>query len=57
MIKQRENETRAAYLMRVAAEYISNCPDGEIDYDETTCDGYCLSEELATMAKNMPEKE
>ena len=46
MINQHENETRAAYIMRVAAQYIRNTPEFTIDYDETTCDGYCLADEL-----------
>ena len=57
MIKQRDEETRAAYLMRVAAAYINECPDNSIDYDETTCDGYCLAEELTVEADNMPSKD
>jgi hypothetical protein len=52
MITQRKNESRAAYLMRVASEYIlDNCPEDTIDYDETTCDGYCLAEELKDEAE------
>ncbi len=47
MLTQDKTETRAQYLMRVAAEYIrQNCPDGDIEYDETTCDGYCLADDL-----------
>lgn len=57
MIEQRDDETRAAYLMRVASAYISDHPDHAIQYDEATCDGYCLSEELAIEADNMPIKQ
>lgn len=53
MIDLREDETRASYLMRVAAKYIADCPENSIDYDETTCDGYCLSEELLIEAENL----
>jgi hypothetical protein len=57
MIVQHVDESRAAYLMRVAAEYINNWPEERIDYDDAQCDGYCLAEELAQMADNMPCKE
>jgi hypothetical protein len=46
MIKQNEGESRTRYLLRVAAEFIDQHPNDTIDYDETTCDGYCLREEL-----------
>lgn len=53
MIVKRPNEPRAAYLMRVAVEFIkTNNLDGYvIDYDGTTCDGACLADELATAAE------
>ena len=54
MIIQRDDESRAAYLMRVAAEYIGGCPENLIDYDDATCDGFCLAEELSVAADNMP---
>lgn len=56
MIVQRDDEKREAYLMRVASAYINEYPDFEIDYDGTTCDGYCLAEELAVAADNMPSQ-
>lgn len=56
MIEQRDDETRATYLMRVAAAYINDHPDHTIDYDDTTCDGYCLAEELAVEADNMESR-
>ena len=46
MIVQKDDESRTKYLLRVASEYIAENPDQTIDYDGTTCDGYCLSEEL-----------
>mgnify|MGYP003676899639 CR=1 FL=1 len=46
MIIQGNTESRTRYLLRVAAAYIKQNPDFTIDYDETTCDGMCLSEEL-----------
>ena len=46
MITQLPDESRLMYLVRVASEYIGECPYGTVDYDETTCDGYCLAEDL-----------
>ncbi len=53
MIKQGDNESRTRYLLRVASEYIKETPEKTIDYDETTCDGYCLSEELMIAAQSI----
>ena len=53
MINQGDGESRTRYLLRVAAEYISENPEQTIDYDDTTCDGYCLSEELANAAEEI----
>ena len=53
MIKQGEDESRTKYLLGVAAEYIANNPEHCIDYDETTCDGYCLSDELKVAADSL----
>jgi hypothetical protein len=51
MIKQKENEPRINYLVRVLAELMSNTIAGEetIDYDETTCDGLCLAQDIAAV--------
>ena len=48
MITQRPLERRKDYLFRVACEYIKSNPIQEytVDYDETTCDGLCLLEEM-----------
>jgi len=46
MITQLPEESRLMYLVRVASEYIGEYPSGTVDYDETTCDGYCLAEDL-----------
>ena len=53
MIVQKDGESRNKYLMRVAAQFIIERGDGTIDYDGTTCDGYCLSEELTNAIKDM----
>ena len=45
-MKQYEGEPRTRYLLRVASKYIEDHPEHTIDYDETTCDGGCLSGEL-----------
>ena len=47
MIKQMPDEDRATYLVRVAIHFCLNNSDMQIDYDETTCDGMCLADELA----------
>lgn len=46
MITQLPDESRLMYLVRVASAYIGDYAYGEIEYDEATCDGYCLAEEL-----------
>ena len=34
-----EDIKRAAYMLKIAADYIAkHCPGQTIDYDETTCD-------------------
>lgn len=49
MITQKENETRIEYLCRVLHEFMDRTIAGEqtIDYDETTCDGLCLANDIA----------
>jgi hypothetical protein len=49
MIKQSENEARIEYLARVLHIFMSDTIAGEetIDYDGTTCDGTCLSQDIA----------
>ncbi len=59
MITQLPDESRLMYLVRVASEYVVKYAYGTVDYDETTCDGYCLTEELQTeweriMGRDMP---
>ena len=59
MITELPGESRLMYLVRVASAYVGNYAYGEVDYDETTCDGYCLAEELKieweqAMGKDMP---
>jgi len=55
-IIQKENEPRFVYLMRIAAKFIyNNCSEGTIVYDESTCDGYCLSNELEDMIDSFYE--
>jgi hypothetical protein len=46
VITQEENESRLAYLLRVAAAFAEQNGASVIDYDKTTCDGDCLSHEL-----------
>jgi len=56
-MEARTGETRAAYLMRVAAAYIRrHCPGEEIDFDGTTCDGYCLADDLDAERSGMSDE-
>ena len=50
-IKQKENENRKDYLVRIAIAFINeHCDyvgvDYTINYDDAECDGYCLAEDL-----------
>lgn len=49
MITQEDKEPRLEYLLRVAVVFMRDngiVASETVDYDETTCDGYCLAEEL-----------
>lgn len=53
-ITQFPNESRPAYLMRVAAAYIlAHNSEGLIEYDGAVCDGNCLAEELTISAQEI----
>lgn len=48
------NLKRAARLMMVASDYIrEHCPDQEIDFDGTNCDGLCLAGDLDSVVEMM----
>ena len=49
-VKQKENETRKNYLVRVAIKMLDeNAYQIEsIEFDEAECDAFCLSEDLRT---------
>ena len=57
MIVQHKNESRKVYLFRVATDYISNYPDLAIDYDGTTCDGWCLLQEMEDEISDQADEE
>lgn len=47
MIVQKENESRSSYLMRVLDAFMdSGAGEFVMNYDDTTCDGYCLAEDI-----------
>lgn len=49
MIKPRENEPRIEYLARVLYAFMNKngiAAECTIDYDEVTCDGFCLAEDF-----------
>lgn len=50
MIKQRPEETRKEYLVRVTIYLLRNTIAGEeiVGFDEAKCDGYCLADDLET---------
>lgn len=42
---------RAKEMLGVAAEYIeTHWPEGTVEYDETTCDGYCVVDDCRNAA-------
>jgi len=55
MIEQEKEEHRLNYLMRVLKAFMAKGP-GEytIDYDETTCDGYCLYDDIEIEIRHVP---
>ena len=46
MIVQKDKESRLEYLSRVLEAYMQNYGYDTIDYDEATCDGLCLAEDI-----------
>ena len=45
---------RAIEMLNIAADYIrANCPEGTIEYDKTTCDGYCVADDCETAASEL----
>lgn len=51
---QQKDESRAAYLMRVAAIHIEKYASEDVThYDAADCDGSCLLDELKTEADNL----
>ena len=46
MITQKPNETRIQYLMRVLYTYMYENVSFEIEYDDCTCDGQCLVDDI-----------
>lgn len=58
MITRKENESRLAYLVRVAIHHIrDHASDCLTDYDETDCDGSCLADELERQLEELNEHE
>ena len=47
-VKQKENETRKNYLVRVAIKMLDHNGYGmdTIEFDESECDAFCLAEDL-----------
>lgn len=58
MLKIKPDETRLAYLLRVAIRHIlEHAADATTHYDEAECDGACLADELQREYEELtPEK-
>ena len=57
MITQRSGEQRIEYLARVLYAFMQKndiAAECTIDYDETTCDGYCLATDIVAELNVMP---
>lgn len=49
-----EQEERAIEMLRIAADYIElNYPEGVVEYDEASCDGYCVAEDCRIAAEGL----
>ena len=49
MIVKRKNESRIEYLARVLYAFMNEngiAAECTIDYDDATCDGYCLAQDF-----------
>lgn len=47
MIEPKKDESRLQYLSRVLTAFMEGASgEDTIDYDETTCDGHCLAEDI-----------
>lgn len=56
MIKQKENESRLEYLLRVSIFYMQH-HIGSIRYDETECDSLCLADDLENELEDLKVKD
>lgn len=57
-MKQCIHETRLQYLLRVAISHIrEHAADKETEYDESSCDGSCLADELQNEYDDLIEHE
>ena len=58
MIEPKENEDRLTYLARVLHHFMNQTGAGEltIEYDDTTCDGYCLATDIMSELDMCPNE-
>lgn len=48
---------RAAEMLSIAADYIEkHCPEEQIFYDGTNCDGYCVAEDCRITAISLAKE-
>ncbi|MNR12856.1 hypothetical protein D3C85_1292330 [compost metagenome] len=57
MIIQKDSESRLEYILRVAIEFANRHSHSTIDYDEATCDGYCLAGDLTNVLECLKEEQ
>lgn len=55
IVKQKENEPRVEYLLRVLEVFMDCTVAGEqiIRYDGADCDGFCLAEDIANCVEDI----
>ena len=46
MVIQKKEETRLQYLSRCLDVYMDSFGGNSLEFDEVTCDGYCLAEDI-----------
>lgn len=44
---------RAIEMLRVAQQYCEKWPEETVDYDGTTCDGYCIMDDCNAAASEL----
>lgn len=53
MITQQKDEERIDYLIRVLEAFMAEYGYNSVEYDETTCDGMCLAEDIKNEVESL----